>query len=103
MSKVQADTSAVFGPGDTILFPKRQLSTIIQYPKDGQPYKCILMILKNDRLKGYYARNLIQDHIERSPAIHGYPRHPLLESYFASLLPYFDLQEDLPATLLSLK
>ncbi|MBS7563015.1 helix-turn-helix transcriptional regulator [Mucilaginibacter sp. Bleaf8] len=100
---VQSDTSQLFGPGDTILFPRRQLSTIIQYPKDDQPYKCVLVILKDNRLKDYYARNPANKSIARSSVIHAYNRHPLLESYFASLLPYFDLQQDLPEKLVALK
>jgi hypothetical protein len=32
---ISADRSVVYGPGDTILFPRRELSTVIQYPKGG--------------------------------------------------------------------
>ena len=100
---VLSDTSQVFGAGDTILFPRRQLSTVIQYPKDNKAYKCVLIILKRERLKDYYSRNPANEDIECSPAVKCYEKHPLLESYFASLLPYFELQDELPEKLLVLK
>ncbi|MDF7814232.1 AraC family transcriptional regulator [Hymenobacter sp. YC55] len=100
---VLAATSQVYGPGDTILFPRRQLSTVIQYPKDNKAYKCVLIILKGNRLKEYYSRNRAYASTERIPAVKSYKKHPLVESYFASLLPYFELQEALPEKLLALK
>ena len=100
---VQSETSRVFGPGDTILFPRRQLSTVIQYPKDNQDYKCILIMFKSERLKNYYTHNSAFKCIERAPAIKHFGKHPLVESYFASLLPYFELQDELPEKLLALK
>jgi AraC-like DNA-binding protein len=100
---ILSDTSQIFGPGDTILFPRRQLSTVIQYPKDSQAYKCVLIKFKRDRLKDYYSRSRAKKSIERLPAIKAYEKHPLIESYFASLLPYFELQDELPEKLLALK
>jgi AraC-like DNA-binding protein len=100
---VLSDTSQIFGPGDTLLFPRRQLSTVIQYPKDNKPYQCVLMILKRERLKDYYSRNRTDENTEFSTALRSYERHPLFESYFGSLLPYFDLQNELPEKLLAIK
>jgi len=99
----QSDTIQLFGPGDTILFPRRQLSTVIQYPKDNKAYKCVLIRLKRDRLKEYYSRNAAYDSIEKAPAVKSYEHHPLVESYFASILPYFELQDELPEKLIALK
>jgi len=100
---VQSDIVQLFGPGDTMLFPRRQLSTIIQYPKENKPYKCVLIILKSERLKDYYSRNRAIESTEPSPAVKTFEEHPLIESYFASLMPYFDLQDELPEKLLALK
>jgi AraC-like DNA-binding protein len=100
---ISADRSVEYGPGDTILFPRRELSTVIQYPKGGEPYKCVLIILKNDRLKDYFARNpVITSTLHRS-AVHSYGPHPLLNSYFSSLIAYFDLQDTLLEKLLAIK
>jgi AraC family transcriptional regulator, exoenzyme S synthesis regulatory protein ExsA len=98
-----SDTSQVFGPGDTILVPRRQLSTVIQYPKDNKPYKCVLIMLKNERLKDYYNRNEAYRSNVPSPSLMSFQNHPLIESYFSSLLPYFDLEQELPEKLLALK
>jgi AraC-like DNA-binding protein len=98
-----SDTSKLFGPGDTVLIPRRQLSTVIQYPKDNKPYKCVLIILKTERLKAYYAVNAVQKNIELLPGLKSYDHHPLLESYFASLIPYLELHDELPEKLLTLK
>lgn len=100
---VQSDVSQVFGPGASILVPRRQLSTVIQYPKDNQAYKCVLMILKGDRLKDYYSRNPAHENISSTAVVKSYEQHPLIESYFASLMPYFELQDELPEKLLALK
>lgn len=98
-----SDTSKVFGPGDAIFFPRHQLSTVIQYPKDNKAYKCVLIIFRNERLKDYYSRNRAHENIEHSAAVRSYDKHPLIESYFASLLPYFELEDELPEKLLVLK
>ncbi|CAM4417289.1 AraC-type DNA-binding protein [Pedobacter westerhofensis] len=66
-------------------------------------YKCVLIILKGERLKDYYSRNSVHENIERSPAVKSYEKHPLIESYLASLLPYFELQDELPEKLVTLK
>ena len=100
---VLSDNSQIYGPGDTILFPRRQLSTVIQYPKDNKPYQSVLMILKQERLKDYYSRNLPGENSARSTALKSYEKHPLFESYFGSLLPYFELQDELPEKLLAIK
>ena len=99
---VSANASKLFGPGDTMLFPRRQLSTVIQYPKDGLPYKCVLIIFRNDRLKDYYVHHSAHGNKESSVVVRSY-KHPLLEGYFASLMPYFELQNQLPEKLLNLK
>jgi AraC-like DNA-binding protein len=100
---VQSDNSQIYGPGDTILFPRRQLSTVIQYPKDNKPYQSVLMILKQERLKNYYSRNLANENLGRSTSMKSYEKHPLFESYFGSLVPYFELHDELPEKLLSIK
>ena len=100
---IQSNTIRLFGAGDTILFPRRRLSTVVQYPKDNQAYKCVLIMFKGDRLKQYYAANPPVKSAERASEVKSFDKHPLIESYFASLLPYFDLQYELPEKLLAIK
>jgi AraC-like DNA-binding protein len=103
LKTVSSNISTIYGIGDTILFPKRQLSTIIQYPKNGQPYKCILIILKSDRLKDYYSRNDPDNSGARSSVIRSYTDHPLIDGYFASLMSYYEWQSRFSEELLFLK
>jgi len=103
MKVIQADKSYTFGPGDTLLFPRNQLSTLIKNPKDGLPYKAIVIFFTAKRLKEYYTKNPIQFTKPHTHNITTFETHPLLESFFASLIPYFDLTSDLPEKMVTLK
>lgn len=103
MKVIQADSSFTFGPGDTVLFPSNQLSTLIKSPKDGKPYKAVLITLSTHRLKDYYAKNPVQIIDPQIHKIKTLKKHPLLESFFASLIPYFDLESQLPEKIISIK
>ena len=103
MKIIQADSTFSFGPGDMLLFPRNQLSTIIKYPKDGRSYKSVVMTLTEDRLKRFYTKNPIKSAEQSKHRILPFEKHPLLESFFTSLLPYFDLETELPEKLSSLK
>lgn len=100
---VQADKSHIFGAGDCFLLPRNQPATIIKYPKDGQPYKSILIYLRHERLKTFYTRHNFQATQPHHHRIKVFDKHLLLESLFASLLPYFDMTETLPADIVSVK
>ncbi|TDQ10352.1 helix-turn-helix domain-containing protein [Pedobacter metabolipauper] len=103
MKVVQADRSYLFGPGDTMLFPCNQLSTLIKNPKNGLPYKAIVIFFRPERLKDFYSRNPPQFTQVDNYQIKTYKKHPLLESFFASLIPYFDLESELPEKIISVK
>lgn len=95
---VQADATYLFKNGDIFLIPRNQLATIINYPKDGQPHKTVVMHLSTARLRDFYAKQDVKIQPFASPKILCYKNHPLLESCLASLIPYFemkDLQEDI--------
>ena len=99
---VQADATYFFGKGDIFLIPRNQLATIINYPKDGQPHKTVVMHLSVDRLRDFYASRNTRSKPLRSQKIYSFKNHPLLESCLASLIPYFDM-EDIPADIASIK
>lgn len=98
---VQADATYLFKKGDIFLIPRNQLATIINYPKDGQPHKTVVMHLTTARLRDFYAKLDIKPRTI-SQKIYTFHHHPLLESCLASLIPYFDMQE-LPGDIASLK
>ncbi|GAB3274428.1 hypothetical protein GCM10027347_47310 [Larkinella harenae] len=99
---VQADATYFFKQGDIFLIPRNQLATIINYPKNGQPHKTVVMHLSETRLRAFYANRSIQTRVLESPKIYSFSNHPLLESCLASLVPYFDMT-DLPDAIASLK
>jgi AraC-like DNA-binding protein len=104
MKVIQADRSYTFGAGSTLLFPRNQLSAVIKQPKDGRSYKAVVLGLSVERLKAFYAKN--QPVLSSRPVTHQvriFDGHPLLESFFTSLLPYFDLEQELPESVAALK
>src|SRR6478672_3217356 len=99
---VQADATYIFEKGDIFLIPRNQLATIINYPKDGQPHKTVVMHLSTNRLRDFYANRSIKLTPGKSHKIYSFNNHPLLESCLASLVPYFDMK-DIPRDIASLK
>jgi AraC family transcriptional regulator, exoenzyme S synthesis regulatory protein ExsA len=99
---VQADATYYFKKGDIFLIPRNQLATIVNYPKDGEPHKTVVMHLTTDRLRSFYENRSIKLSERPVSQILVYSDHPLLKSCLASLIPYFDMDE-LPQDLASLK
>lgn len=100
---IQAGTSYLFGPGDIFLIPRNQLATVINYPKDGLPHKTVVMHLSVDRLKALYSGLNIKLKGTPPQQICCFGHHPLLQSCMASLIPYFDMQDNFPENIASLK
>lgn len=101
---VQADGTHYFGAGDIFLIPRHRPATIITHPKNGQCHKAVAMHLTAERLQTFYARNpAIPGNGENRQNVRSFHKHPLLESYLGSLIPYFDLKEALPPDIASLK
>lgn len=99
---VQADDTYFFKGGDIFLIPRNQLATSINNPKDGKPHKTVAMHLSTERLKQFYANLNVKPQPLATSKIRVYNNHPLLESCFASVIPYFELQ-DLPEDIATLK
>lgn len=99
---IQADASYVFKKGDIFLVPRNHLATIINYPRDGQPHKTVVMHLTTTRLREFYASLNVRPKARESSKIYGFNNHPLLESCLASLVPYFEMTT-LPENIASLK
>jgi len=100
---IQADQNYLFKAGDIFLIPRNQLATIVNYPKDGQPHKSVVMHLSIERLRQFYANLNVKPKVSPIQKIRSFSKHPLLESCLASLIPYFDIQEKFPENIASLK
>lgn len=99
---VQADATYFFKKGDIFLIPRNQLATIINYPKDGQPHKTVVMHLSTTRLRDFYAKQDVKIKSFDLSKILCFNNHPLLESCLSSLIPYFEMK-DLPEDIAYLK
>jgi AraC-like DNA-binding protein len=100
---ILANATYVFGAGDTLLFSRNLPATVIHYPKDGLPFRSVVVHLSTARLKHFYAKNKVRLKQPQLYKVLTFNRHPLLEGSLASLLPYFDLQDALPEHLVTLK
>ncbi|HEX6223562.1 MAG TPA: helix-turn-helix domain-containing protein [Chryseolinea sp.] len=100
---IQAGATHVFNAGEIFLIPRNQLTTVILYPKDGRPHKSVVMHLSLERLRNFYAKLDVPDRQTAIAKIYSFKNHPLLESCLSSLIPYFDLHEEFPEKIASLK
>lgn len=101
---VLADNTYVFGPGDIIFFPRNQLATFINYPRDGWAFKSVVLNLTVNRLKDFYVEHDYKfTPTAFQPKILTLKKHPLLDSFLASLMPYFEMDEVLPENIVSVK
>jgi AraC-like DNA-binding protein len=99
---VQSDATYFFKKGDLFLIPRNQLATIINYPKDGEPQKTVVMHLSQEKLRDFYAHLDIKLKAAQKQKIYTFSNHPLLESCLSSVIPYFEMEE-LPEDIASLK
>lgn len=96
-----ADRSYRFLAGDTVLFPRDQLARMSKLPLNGEPCVAISVIFRKDRLEYFYRENKPVAERSIEPLI--FANHPLLQSLFNSLQPYFDLADALPADIAAFK
>lgn len=100
---VQADRTRHCGPGDTVLVPRKQPALLLKYPKDGAAYRAVVLKLPTALVRAYYAQNAPAPTQPAAPGLLLFPKSPLLQSLFASLLPYLELEHCLPEKLLAVK
>lgn len=101
---IQADGRHVFYGNDIFLLPRNQLTTVISRAKDGLPHKSVVMHLTTERLQAYYAEHpLCGARPHPLDKVYHFRKHALLESCLASLIPYFNLEGNLPADIASIK
>jgi AraC-like DNA-binding protein len=94
-----ADHVHHFFAGDTMLIPRNQLGRMSKLPLDGQPCIAVSVVFRREVLQRYYASHPATQAPHRPLGIMAFADHPLLESLFNSLTPYFKLADALPADL----
>lgn len=100
---IQAEATYTFNAGDVFLIPRNQLATVVNYPKDGQPHKAVAMHITRERLKDFYSRHKPLGRLRPLQKVYRFSKHPLLQSCLASLIPYFDLGDQLPEDIARIK
>ncbi|GAB4016363.1 helix-turn-helix domain-containing protein [Spirosoma koreense] len=103
MNVTQADNTHTFVAGDTLLLPRNQLAMITKKPRDGRFFKSVMMTFTTKRLKQFYTNDRFEPLKPHTHKIRAFQKHPLLDSVFASLDPYFDLASELPEHIIALK
>ncbi|MCR8560278.1 AraC family transcriptional regulator [Mucilaginibacter sp. BJC16-A38] len=98
-----ADRVFNFFAGDTMLIPRNQLGRMSKLPLNGEPCTAISIVFRREILQQYYAARQIIPLKHYIPELKLLPDHPLLESLFNSLLPYFKLADALSADIAAFK
>ena len=96
--------SLTFEAGDTVLVPKNQLTRVEKGPVDGEPFKAVSILLPDEQLREFYVnKTILETWTENISKQRPIKPHPLLEGFFGTLLPYFDMQDELPEKLVAIK
>jgi AraC-like DNA-binding protein len=98
-----ADQVHRFGSGTTLLIPRNQLGRMAKLPENGEPFRSVSILFPEQLLRKFYASGP-ENPVQGKWAGHlVLQQHPLLQSLFASLIPYFEMREDLPSELAGIK
>jgi AraC-like DNA-binding protein len=100
---VQASHTHYCVAGDTVLLPRNQPATLLKYPRDGVAYHAVIMKLPTALVRAYYTQHTPEPAQPEPPSLLVFSKNPLLQSLFASLLPYLELAHCLPENLLTVK
>ncbi|MBU2914629.1 AraC family transcriptional regulator [Reichenbachiella agariperforans] len=104
MTLTYGKSTLTFVAGDTVLVPKNQLLRVIKKPIDDQPFKAVSMLLSDEELRRFYqSRSILENRDDNIIKQRPIKAHPLLESFFQSLFSYFDMQDELPESLVPIK
>lgn len=98
-----ADQLHRFSKGTTLLIPPNQLGRMAKLPEDGEPFRSLSIVFPEPLLRKFYAarpENPVGGKWKGHLALE---KHPLLISLFSSLVPYFEMQDELPPELAEIK
>jgi AraC-like DNA-binding protein len=98
-----ADRQYNFYAGDTVLFPRNQLGRMSKLPLDGNPCIAVSIVFRREILREFYTAHPVTAQTHQTVGLIELDDHPLLESLFNSLTPYFKLADALPSDLATFK
>jgi AraC-like DNA-binding protein len=98
------NSTLTFVSGDTAIVPKNQLTRSLKCPANGQPFRCVTLMLPEEQLREFYQnRKVLGEWTENMSKQRPITPHPLLTSFFESLTSYFEMEEELPEALVPIK
>jgi len=98
-----ADRSFRFGPGAVVIIPKNELGRLLKMPANDEPFRSVSLLFPMETLQSFYRSRPFNQADGKWVGHMEVNRHPLLESFFQSLMPYFNLQDELPPDLAEIK
>jgi AraC-like DNA-binding protein len=93
----------LYHPGDLVIVPRNQLLRVTKIPAPHEPYRSVSIFFPHALLRKFYASHPVASLPLQVPKHLAIKRHPLLKGLFNSFLPYFELQDELPAGLAEIK
>lgn len=105
MSVVEADRSYTLSEGETVVFRRNQLGKFTKNPSGDDHFRCITILFKQPFLQKYYSKNQLGNASSKGIKVRIKPiiKHPLLTGLFNSILPYYEMNEQLPRDLTEMK
>jgi len=100
---IMADATYGFQANQIFLIPRHQLATVINSTVTGQPHRSVAMHLTTAGLREFYRETEARTAPVSDGRIRRFDGHPLLKSFLASLLPYFEIRDPFPETIAALK
>ena len=98
-----ADQAHRLAPGTTLLIPRNQLGRMAKLPAEDEPFRSLSILFPEPLLRKHYAERRANPAEGKWTGHLALERHPLLESLFGSLVPYFEMRDELPPELTEIK
>jgi len=98
-----ADQTHRFEPGTTLLIPRNQPGRMAKLPSENEPFRSLSILFPESLLKKFYSvrgENPAEGKRKEGLVLE---KHPLLESLFGSLVPYFEMRDELPPDLAEIR
>ena len=99
----EADRTYTINEGESMLFARNQLAKFTKLPVGDMPFKSVTIYFLQSQLQKYFSTNAMNGYGDKLLKTKHFDKHPLLNSLFNSILPYYDLPENLPEDLAEMK
>jgi AraC-like DNA-binding protein len=104
MTITDATKTHTANEGDTILLNRHLLAKFTKHPSETAQFKSVAILFSQPFLQKFYSTNKISSDIKPKWEVMGLNKHPLIQSLFDSILPYYELHENgIPSHLTEIK